>query len=163
LFSATNQENIKIMTLKNAFNYFKSLVTETSKKSEIKIYQEFIQIITSLEKRNLSENERQSIEAKLDGLDLDSTTTTRNKKHFNKALQQFKDYLQDSFSLTSKGYYARLGLLLGTIFGPLLGIIILSSFEWPLSVPMGTSFGMITGLLIGRHMDSKVENAGNVL
>ena len=49
------------MTLKNAINYFESLVAETIRISEIKVYQEFIQIITSLEKKGLSENEIQSI------------------------------------------------------------------------------------------------------
>ena len=38
------------MTLKNATNFFESLVSETSKKSEIKVYQEFIQIITGLDR-----------------------------------------------------------------------------------------------------------------
>ncbi len=45
------------MTLKYVSNLFENLIDETSKKSEIKIYQEFIQIITSLENKDLSENE----------------------------------------------------------------------------------------------------------
>jgi hypothetical protein len=54
------------MTLKYVSNLFENLIDETSKKSEIKIYQEFIQIITSLENKDLSENEIKSIEKELD-------------------------------------------------------------------------------------------------
>ena len=39
------------MTLKNVINFFESLEAEASSKSEIKIYQEFIQIIISLENK----------------------------------------------------------------------------------------------------------------
>lgn len=90
------------MTLKNAINYFESLVAETIRISEIKVYQEFIQIITSLEKKGLSENEIQSIETELDSLNLRSNPLKR-KKYFKKALSDFKKYLKDTFSLTTKG------------------------------------------------------------
>ena len=56
------------MTLKNAINLFESFVNETSKTSEIKIYREFIEIIKSLEMKDLSKNDIQSIENKLENL-----------------------------------------------------------------------------------------------
>jgi hypothetical protein len=162
LFSATNQENIKIMTLKNAFNFFESLVSETSKKSEIKVYQEFIQIITGLEKKNLSESEIQSIETELGSLNLKSNPENR-KKYFKKALSKFEKYLKDTFSLTAKGYYTKMGIGLGTSFGILFGVVFLSSLERSMGISLGMIGGMFIGLTIGRNMDSQAKTAGNML
>jgi len=162
LTSTTNQEIIKIMTLKNALTYFKSLVTETNKKSEIKVFQEFIQLLSNLEKRNLSEAEIQSIETELDVLDL-NPTTTNNKKHFSKALKHFKVYLKETLSLTPKGYYAQLYGGLGLSFGLLFGVIFLSSFERSLGISMGLLIGMLIGQIIGRNMDSQAKYSGTMI
>ncbi len=92
------------MTLKNAITLFNRLVSETSKKSEITVYRDFIKILSNLEKRNLTVSEVESIETELD--DIASTvTTTNNIKHLKKALQQFKKYLKDTFTLITKGHY----------------------------------------------------------
>ena len=78
------------MTLKNAIHFFENLEAETSSRSEIKIYQEFIQIITSLEAKNLSDTKIQSIETELDHLNLTSNPENR-KKYFKKSLSAFKN------------------------------------------------------------------------
>jgi hypothetical protein len=150
------------MTLKNAINFFESLVSETSKKSEIKVYQEFIQIITGLEKKNLSESEIQSIEKELDSLDLESNPGNR-KKYFKKTLSKFETYLKDTFSLTSKGYYTNLYSGLGLSFGLLFGVAILSNLERSLGISLGLIGGMLVGSIIGRNMDSQAKAAGNML
>ena len=150
------------MTLKNAFNFFESLVSETSKKSEIKVYQEFIQIINGLEKKNLSEDEIQSIEIELDRLNLKSNPENR-KKYFKKTLSKFEKYLKDTFSLTSKGYYTNLYSGLGLSFGLLFGVAILSNLERSLGISLGLIGGMLIGLIIGRNMDSKAVAEGRVL
>ena len=146
------------MTLKNALLYFERLVSETSKKSETKVYQEFIQVITALEKRNLSETEIRSIEIELDALHIYSAT-----KNFNKALRQFKKYLKDTFSLTPKGYYTSITVGLGSSFGIVFGIVFLSNFERSLGIALGLIAGMLIGLIIGRTMDSQAKAAGNML
>lgn len=150
------------MTLKNAVNFFESLIAETGKKSETKVYQEFIQIITGLEKRNLSEPEIQSIETELDALDLNSTTKNK-KQYFIKALKLFQKYLKDTLSLTSKGYYTNIGLGLGLSFGILFGIVFLSGLERSLGISLGLSIGMLIGLIIGRYMDAQAKTAGKML
>jgi len=162
LNSATNLEKTKTMTLKNALNYFKNLVSKASKKSEIKVYQEFIRIITELEKRDLSETEIHSLETTLDTLGLNSANTN-HKKHFNKALKRFKKYLRDAFSLTTKGYYTNIGIALGSSFGILFGIVFLSSFERSLGITLGILIGMVTGLIIGRNLDAEAEASGKTV
>ena len=150
------------MKLKNALQLFENLVSGTNEKSEIKIFQEFIQILNSLKEKNLSEAEIQLIETKLDTLELNSAHT-RSKKHFSKALKLFKQYLKATFSLTSKGYYTNLGLALGSSFGILFGIVILSRFERSLGIALGISLGMIVGLTIGRNLDAQAKAADKMV
>jgi len=47
------------MKLNEAYNLFQSLIFETSKKSEKLVYQEFIEILSNLENRDLLESEIQ--------------------------------------------------------------------------------------------------------
>lgn len=150
------------MTLKNAIDLFNQLIAETSKKSEIKVYQDFIHILTSLEQMNLTESNVQLIETKLDTLDIDSRSTNE-KRHFKEALQQFKKYLKDTFYLTTKGHYTNLGIALGMSFGVLFGFVVLSGFERSMGISLGLSLGMFIGLLIGRHMDARAQASGKTV
>lgn len=150
------------MTLKKALEHFKSLLAETNKNSHIKVYQEFIQIIAGLENKDLSEAEIQSIEKELNALDLNSTGTNK-KRYFNKALKQFKKYLKNTHSFTTKGYYTSIGGGLGSSFGVLVGIVFLSGFERSLGISLGISLGMLLGLIIGRNMDFQAKVSGKIV
>ncbi len=132
---------------------------KTTIKSEWKVYQEFIHILTSLKKRNLSDAELQSVEATLDGLDLNSTPQN-NRKHYSLALRKFKKYLKDSFSLVSKSHYTSLGIGLGLSFGVVFGIVVLSGFERSTGIAIGIGIGMLVGLVIGRRLDDKAAAEG---
>ena len=72
------------MTLQAAYNFFESIKTETTKKSEIKVYEKFLHILSGLKIREFSENEIQSIETELESLNLKSNPENR-KKYFKKA------------------------------------------------------------------------------
>jgi hypothetical protein len=149
------------MTLLNAINFFESLKTESSKKSEIKVYNQFIDILKKLENRALTSDEIQSIKTELERLNLKSNLNNR-KKFFQKALRKFKIYLKDTLYLTTKGHYARLYGGLGLSFGILFGVAILSNLG-SLGLSLGLIGGMLVGSIIGRNKDSLVEAAGNVL
>ncbi|MEX1382262.1 hypothetical protein [Lutibacter sp.] len=150
------------MTLQEATNYFKSLKTETTKKSEIKVYNQFIEILSKLENREFTTHEIQSIEVELDSLNLKSNPENR-KKIVKKSLLKFEKYLRDTFSLTSKGYYTNLGVSLGVLFGVVAGILIGERFERSLGISFGICMGLFIGVFIGRRLDSKVKAAGNIL
>jgi len=150
------------MTLQEAYNFFESLKTETTKKSEIKVYEKFLHILNELKIREFSKDEIQSIETELESLNLESNPENR-KKYFKKALSTFEKYLKDTFSLTSKGYYTKLGSGLGGGFGILFGVVFLSSWERSLGISMGLIFGCTIGMLIGRSMDAKAMSEGRVL
>ena len=150
------------MTINNAHDFFESLVSETTKKSEIKIYEKFLHILSELKIREFSNDQIESIETELDSLNLKSNPENR-KKYFKKALSKFEKYLMDTFSLTSKGYYTNMGIGLGSSYGILFGVVFLSSFERSSGISLGMIIGMFVGLTIGRNMDSKAVLEGRVL
>lgn len=150
------------MTLNKAINHFDELVSNTTKKSEIKIYQEFLHILQELEKRSLSESEIEELGKTLDALDLNSNTKSK-KRHLNKSLQQFKKYLKDTFSLITKGYYSNLGIAFGASIGLLFGIVFLSSLERSLGISLGISVGTLIGIIIASYLESQAKASGKLI
>jgi len=150
------------MTLQETITIFENLKTETTKKSELKIYEKFVYILTELQNREFSKDEIQSIEMELDSLNLASNTENR-KKFFKKALNKFEKFLKDTFSLTSKGYYTQLYGGLGLSFGVMFGVAILSNLDHSLGISLGLIGGMLVGSILGRNKDSQAKAAGTVL
>lgn len=150
------------MTLNKAYYFFKVLISETSKKSEINIYKDFTSILNSLENREFSKEELDTIEVKLTSLNLKSNAQNR-KKFFKKVLKEFKAFLNKTFSLVSKNYYTNLNISLGAGFGIILGIIVGERFEKSLGIALGIGVGMLIGAFIGRLKDAKALSEGRVL
>lgn len=150
------------MTLKNAISLFNRLVSETTRKSEIKIYQDFIYLLEGLEERNLGEAEVQLIETELDALDLNADSKNK-KSHYSKALQHFKQYLKDTFSLIAKGYYTNWGIILGALTGLLIGVVFFSGLERSLGISLGISIGTLSGLITASYLDTQAKASGNLI
>jgi len=150
------------MKLENALHIFTDLKNQSVKKSEIKIYNQFITLITGLIKRDLSRNELQSIELELDGLEL-NTIQTKKLRFYRKGLIKFETFLKEKLTLVSTQHYTKLYGGLGMSFGILFGIVILSNFEQSLSISLGILIGMVVGASIGRSMDAKAKIEGRVL
>ncbi len=150
------------MTLLNAINLLESLKDKTVKKSEIKVYSQFIDILLKVEKREFTTHEIESIEMELDNLALNSNPENR-KKFFQKALTKFKNYLKNTFSLTSKGYYTNTSVSLGILFGVVFGVLIGEHFEKSLGFSFGICMGMFIGAYIGGRKDAQAKAAGNIL
>lgn len=146
------------MTTDEALNFFNTLKNQATKKSELKVYEDFIKILTRLSKRDLSIEDLISIESKLDDLKLKSNDENK-KKHIRKALNSFKEYLKKEFSLVSKGYYTAIGMSLGMCFGVAFGSVI----QKTVGTSSGLVFGMLIGLVIGVIIDTKAEKEGKVL
>ena len=150
------------MTLQEAYNFFESLKIETTKKSEIRIYEKFLHILSELKNRDFTTDEIQSIETELDSLSLKSNPENR-KKYFGKALHKLNEYLKSTFSLIPGGYYITYGIAIGVAFGPVLGVLFGQFFEKSLGISVGISTGIIIGLLAGQYLDYQAKAAGNVL
>jgi hypothetical protein len=150
------------MTLTNAYQFIESLKTETTKKSEIKIYEKFLHILSELNHRALSPNEIDSIETALESLNLELGVANR-KRYFKKALTKFEKYLKDAFSLTTNGYYTERSIGYGVLFGVVAGILFGERFEKSMGLALSISIGMFIGTFIGRRLDSQAKAAGNML
>ncbi|MDT0555367.1 hypothetical protein [Patiriisocius hiemis] len=143
------------MKLNTASNFFKNLITETNEKSEIRVYEKFITILSDLKNRDLTQEQLQSIEEKLDSLNFNVNSNNR-KKHFTQMLNLFIRFLKEKLSLNSKGHFTAIGMSLGTSFGVAFG----AAFS---NVSYGLIFGMLIGLVIGVAMDSKAKKEGKIL
>lgn len=143
------------MTIIAANDFFKNLITNTQEKSEIKVYQKFIAILTDLESKVLTKDQLQSIEKELDTLNLNIHSKNK-KKYFNQKLTIFIKFLKKSFSLITEGYYTAIGISLGMGFGVAFG----ATFS---NVSYGLIIGMMIGLIVGASMDSKAKKEGKVL
>lgn len=150
------------MNINEASDFLKVLMSETKKKSEIKIYKDFLGILSSLTHRGLAEKELQAIDKKLTNLDLKANPEKR-KKYLKHRLQEFISYLKKDFSLIIEGYYTTLGMAIGPGFGMVFGVTFLSFIERSLGMTYGMIGGIILGYIIGRYMDSKAEKENRVL
>lgn len=150
------------MTLENAYSYFENVSLEATRKSEIKVYEQFLHILSKLKDRSFSTKDLKSIETELDRLNLESNPQNK-KKYFKKALNSFEKYIKTKFSLTTKGYYTNLGMGLGLSFGLMFGVAILSNLERSLGISIGLMGGMLVGSVWGRQKDAEAKSAGNVL
>lgn len=146
------------MTINDATNFLESLLIQIEKKSEIKLYKNFIGILYDLKNRNLTKEQMRSIEEELELLKLKEIPANK-KKYMTRKLSDFKKYLKQEFSLISEGYYTASGVALGTSFGIVVG----SMFKETIGVSMGLGFGMILGLIIGKTMDLQAEKQNRVL
>ena len=150
------------MTLQEASNRIESLRTETTNKSETKVYNKFLDVLEGLKSRTFTDDEIKFIERELDILNLESSPKNK-RRYYKKALNAYESFLSDTFSLTLKGYYTKLGMALGTTFGMLIGVVFLQSWERSMGISLGWVFGMLLGLTIGKAMDAKAVNEGRAL
>ena len=150
------------MTLKEATNFFESLVKQSSNKKDIKRYQNFIDVLNKLKSRDFSEDQLRSLEEKLDSLNLRIDQAT-DRKVFKRAIEEFKKYLKDTYSLTTVGYYTNAGAAMGMLFGVVAGVLIGERFGKSMGISFGIGIGMIIGAGIGRHLDAKAVAEGNVI
>ena len=146
------------MKLNEASDLLGNLLSETSIKSEIKIYKSFIAILTDLDNRNLPSEEMDLIDKELNRLK-PVINSDNKKKHIRKVLHSFKKFLKENLSLVTEGYYTAMGLALGISFGVAIG----TAINVPIGLSMGISIGMIIGMGVGKNMDLKAEKENRVL
>ena len=146
-------------TLKSNKEYLNKLLLETTSKREVKLYEKFIGVLTALEQKELSEDQRDLIEKKLEILALDQETKNR-KKIIKKGYSELVSYLQTEFSWILKDYYSNYGLSIGMVLGLALGT---SIFRDSGSSATGMCFGMLIGYFIGQNMDKKAAKENKVL
>ncbi|WP_018126907.1 hypothetical protein [Balneola vulgaris] len=143
-----------------------NLISQTDKKSEIKIYNCFIRTISSLKKRDLTENQSILIQEKLSSLNLNSVKENR-KKYYQQKLSEFKAFLKNEFSFTSEKHYTELGIIYGMVLGTGIGVSIGSAFNptfgLSIGLSIGTGVGIVLGMVYGARKDAEAKRLGRVL
>jgi len=154
------------MTINEATNLLNNLQSQTDKKSEIKAYNCFIRTLTSLNDKDLNENQLQLIQEKLSSLHLNETPENK-KKYYKKKHSELISFLKKEFSFTHKKHYTEMGMIYGMIFGNALGLSIGIAIDpflgTSIGMSIGTGIGMMFGILYGAKKDAEAERLGKVV
>ncbi len=107
------------MKIYQSSQIFEELLEQSTKRSEKKYYHRILGILNSLDERNLTGEERHSIEEKLDELNL-NIKPVPSFREVKQRTEQLLKFLRASLSLIPQGYYMTLGISLGLAFGAAL-------------------------------------------
>ncbi|MBL4585526.1 MAG: hypothetical protein JKX84_00505 [Flavobacteriales bacterium] len=146
------------MKLSKALDHFKVLASKADNKPERKVYNKFVGILSNLQDRDLTEDEVQSIEEKMEELNLNGELSN-TKRNFNRKPSSFTKYLIEKLSLITEGYYTALGIT----FGVTLGVAVAPMFERQMRVSINLGLAMMLGAAIGQYFDAKAVNENRVL
>ena len=154
------------MNINDASELLNTLLSQTDKKSEKKVYNCFIRTLSSLKKKDLTENQSQLIQEKLSSLNL-KTTPENRKKYYKQKLSEFKAFLKSEFSFTTEKHYTTLGMIYGMIFGSGIGLSIGTAINPALGTSIGLTFGagagMVLGMVYGARKDAEAKSQGRVI
>jgi hypothetical protein len=154
------------MNLNETSELLNSLLSETDKKSERKVYSCFIRTISSLKNRDLTKDQSRLIQEKLSSLDLKATSENR-KKFYKHKLSEFKTFLKNEFSFTPEKYYTEIGMVYGIMFGAGIGLSIGTAIKPTLGtsigLSIGTALGMVFGMVYGARKDAEAKRQGKVI
>ena len=149
------------MKINETLTFFLNLKNISIEKSEIKVYNKYIGILSDLKNRDLTIAQTLSIEAELKTMNLKPETKNR-KKYYIKKLMEFEKYLKDKLSLIPDGHYMSYGMIFGMMLGTLAGVL----FQFYIGIYSllgGMIIGMIVGMVIGGIMDSEARKQKRVL
>ena len=147
-----------MMNINKTSELLNNLLSQTDKKSEKKVYNCFIRTLSSLNNKDLTEDQSQLIQKKLASLDLNTVTENR-KKIYKQKLSEFKAFLKNEFSFTSAKYYTEIWMVYGMIFGTGIGI----SIGTGIGLSIGTGVGMVLGMIYGARKDAEAKRQGRVI
>jgi hypothetical protein len=144
------------MNLSTTTELFNKLLSETDEKSEKGIYNNFIQILSSIKKKDLTEKQLQLIEEQISVLNL-KTNTENKRKYYGQRLSEFKTFLKKEFSFIAKNHYRNKGIAIGISIGIAIGVT--TTFN----IALGMSVGMMFGLAIGQSKDTEAKGKGRII
>jgi tetrahydromethanopterin S-methyltransferase subunit G len=154
------------MTITEASKLLKTFQTQSKSKSEKKVYSCFLRILSSLNTKDLTENQSQLIQQKISSLNL-KTDTSNRKKYIRKRLSELKAFLKSEFAYTTEKYYTEIGMVYGMSIGIALGISIGSGIDpvlgISLGISMGVGIGMAFGMIYGAKKDAEAKKLGRII
>ena len=107
--------------IKASLILLKQLRSKTTKKSEIRTFKKFIDLLTNLRKKDLSPEQLTAIESYIQYLELEKIPSFSNEL-FKQKLNKFKKYLKTKLRFVPTRYYTNLGLSFAISF--VIGIVV---------------------------------------
>jgi len=150
------------MKLSDASNQLENRLKETTNKSERKVYQTLLGVISNLDERELTAKEQESIEKAMEGLNLGGGEGT-SLRMLKRSRYRFMKFLKDEHCLTPQGHYTELGMAIGLLAGTALAPLIENSIGMSMGVSLGIGLGMLVGLIVGRRMDKDAEKQNRII
>jgi len=132
----------------------------------IKTFEQFALFLSDLESLNLEQGELNSIEAKIDKLNLKKEVKNK-RRYLVKKWRELEGYLIKRHKIVRNGHYQSAGAAYGAIIGCLPSFIPLalnaSMFYIVLVLILGFSFGIYLGYLVGKRFDLSALKENRVL
>ena len=138
--------------IKATIIYLKKQLSKTSDKSEIKIFKKFIEILTQLKEKNLSDEQKEVTENFIHYLELEKIPSFNNVV-FKHKLVEFKKFLKTRLRLVPNNLYTIWAVSFGFSFA--IGFSIPEGID--LYLKIGVSSLAILLILTGVLMDLKMK------
>ncbi|QZE15779.1 hypothetical protein K4L44_08075 [Halosquirtibacter laminarini] len=123
----------------------------------VKDARKFQKLLSTLEHRSFSQEEKLSIEEQLDFLNIEVDNDYK-RMNFQAKYWKFSAFLRNKYGLVPKGYYVRTWSLYGICMGACVGIIGGLFYS-----SVGISLGMVLGYAMGRQREEALQKEGKIL
>lgn len=142
------------INLSSSLLLLKKLKSQTDNKSELKVFDEFIDVLQALKEKDLSDKFKQAIDEYLAYLELEKVPSF-SQEMFKPKLKKFKKFLRSKLNFVPKRYYFKMG----TAF--IVSFVI--GFLATKGIGMGLILFAILFTLVCYGVDYRMEKQGRSL
>ena len=151
----TTKEN---SSLTDTIIFFKKLLSKTNKKTEVKIFKNYISLLTELKKKELAEEQYTTIESYLKFLELEKIPSYSIDLYKDR-LKKFKKHLKSNLKFVPNNLYGSLSISFAVPF----------AISFWVQKNLSTQFKLIVSILcimiiaIGHFVDYRIKKQGRSL
>ncbi len=138
--------------LKATIVFLKKQLSKTNKRSEIKTFEKFIELLENLKEKDLSPEQTEAIESYIQYLELEKIPSFSNEI-FKQKLTKFKKYLKNKLRFVPNNYYTTWACTFGLSFA--IGFIVQSNIDYHSKVAVVSAALVLIG--IGILMDARMK------
>jgi len=141
--------------LKATIIFLKKQLSKTNKKSEIKTFKNFIQILNTLKEKDLNPQQTEGIESYIKYLELEKIPSFSNEL-FKQKLNKFKKYLKNKLGLVPNNYYTTWATTFGISFAT--GFAVQAKIDNSIKIGVFSIIALVIGLSILLDLRMKKQN-----
>lgn len=151
-------KNSETIDLKGTLIFFKRLLSKATEKSEVQTFQKFINILTDLKSKDLTEKQLYIIESYIQYLELEKIPSYSHELYQQK-LKKFKKHLTLKLQFVPNNYYSIIGFAISI---PFL-VAFLSNSSVSIAVKITVSVLAIILIVLMMYLDRKIKRQGRNL